>query len=54
LLGATVVGQEATDLLHASTVPIVDEMNIQQLVHAIPVFPTMSKVYLNLIDAAGL
>jgi dihydrolipoamide dehydrogenase len=54
LLGATIVGQDATDLLHASTVAIVGEMKIQQLVHAIPAFPTMSEVYLNLIDAAGL
>jgi len=54
LLGATIVGQDATDLLHASTVAIVGGMKIEQLVHAIPAFPTMSEVYLNLIDAAGL
>jgi pyruvate/2-oxoglutarate dehydrogenase complex dihydrolipoamide dehydrogenase (E3) component len=54
LLGATIVGQDAADLIHASTVAIVGGMNIQQLVHAIPCFPTMSEVYLNLIDAAGL
>jgi len=29
-------------------------LKIEQLVHAIPPFPTMSEVYLNLIDAAGL
>jgi pyruvate/2-oxoglutarate dehydrogenase complex dihydrolipoamide dehydrogenase (E3) component len=54
LLGATIVGQDATDLLHASTVAIVGGMKLEQLVHAIPSFPTMSEVYLNLIDAAGL
>lgn len=53
LLDVTIVGQDATDLLHASTVAIVGWMDIQQLVHAIPAFPTMSEVYLNLIDAAG-
>ncbi|KAE9382102.1 putative oxidoreductase [Stipitochalara longipes BDJ] len=54
LLGATIVGQDAADLLHASTVAIVGGLKIEQLVHAIPSFPTMSEVYLNLIDAAGL
>jgi hypothetical protein len=29
-------------------------IGIEQLVHAIPAFPTISEVYLNLIDAAGL
>jgi pyruvate/2-oxoglutarate dehydrogenase complex dihydrolipoamide dehydrogenase (E3) component len=54
LLGATFVGSEVADLLHASTVAIVGGLRIEQLVHAIPPFPTMSEVYLNLIDAAGL
>jgi len=54
LLGATFVGTEVADLLHASTVAIVGKMRLEQLVHAIPPFPTMSEVYLNLLDAAGL
>jgi pyruvate/2-oxoglutarate dehydrogenase complex dihydrolipoamide dehydrogenase (E3) component len=54
LLGATIVGQDAADLLHASTIAVVGGMKLQQLVHAIPCFPTMSEVYINLIDAAGL
>ena len=54
LLGATIVGQDAADLLHASTVAIVGGLTIHQLVHAIPAFPTMSEVYLDLVDAAGL
>jgi pyruvate/2-oxoglutarate dehydrogenase complex dihydrolipoamide dehydrogenase (E3) component len=54
LLGATFVGSEVADMLHASTVAIVGGLRIEQLVHAIPPFPTMSELYLNLIDAAGL
>ncbi|ETS78553.1 hypothetical protein PFICI_10615 [Pestalotiopsis fici W106-1] len=54
LLGATFVGFEVGDLLHASTVAIVGGMRIDQIVHAIPSFPTMSEVYLNLLDAAGM
>lgn len=54
LLGATFVGSEVSELLHASTVAIVGGMRVEQLVHAIPSFPTMSEVYLNLVDGAGL
>lgn len=54
LLGATFVGKEVADLLHASTVAVVGGLTLEQLSHAIPSFPTMSEVYLNLLDAAGL
>ncbi|KUJ21388.1 dihydrolipoamide dehydrogenase [Mollisia scopiformis] len=54
LLGATFVGKEVADLLHASTVAVVGGMTLEQLSHAIPSFPTTSEVYLDLLDAAGL
>ncbi|OCL08008.1 mercuric reductase [Glonium stellatum] len=54
LLGATFVGRDVADLLHASTMAIVGGMTIEQMAHAVPSFPTMSEVYLNLLDAAGL
>lgn len=54
LLGATFVGQNVAELLHASTVAIVGGLMLEQLNHAIPSFPTMSEVYLNLLEAAGL
>lgn len=53
LVGATIVGTDAADLLHASTVAIVGEMKLVQLMHAVPCFPTMSEVYLNMLEAAG-
>jgi pyruvate/2-oxoglutarate dehydrogenase complex dihydrolipoamide dehydrogenase (E3) component len=53
LVGATFVGEGAADQIHASTVAIVGGLTLDKLVHAIPSFPTMSEVYLNLIDAAG-
>lgn len=53
LVGATFVGSGAADTLHASTVAIVGEVSLDRLAHAIPSFPTMSEVYLNLIQAAG-
>ena len=54
LLGMTVVGKDVTELIHAATVAVVGGLSLEQLAHAIPCFPTMSEVYLNLADAAGL
>ena len=54
LRGMTVVGQDATELIHAATVAIVGGLRLDQLAHAVPCFPTMSEVYLNLQEAAGL
>ncbi|KAF1981414.1 dihydrolipoamide dehydrogenase LpdB [Aulographum hederae CBS 113979] len=53
LVGATFVGDNVAELLHASTVAVVGGMTLEQLAHAIPSFPTMSEVYLNLLEAAG-
>lgn len=52
LLGATFVGDGVADLLHASTVAIVGGLTLERLAHAVPSFPTMSEVYLNLLEAA--
>ena len=54
LLGMTVVGQDVTELIHPATVAIVGGLRLKQLMHAVPCFPTMSEVYLNLAEAAGL
>ena len=54
LLGMTIVGQDVTELIHAATVAIIGGLRVDQLVHAVPCFPTMSEVYLNLLEAAGL
>ena len=54
LVGATYVGRDVEDLLHASTVAIVGGITVDRLAHAVPSFPTMTEVYLNLIDAVGV
>lgn len=54
LVGATFVGTDAAELLHASTVAIVGRVPLGRLMHAIPSFPTLSWAYYNLMDAAGL
>lgn len=54
LIGATFVGTDAADVLHGSTIAIVGGVKLQRLMHAIPSFPTLSWVYYNLMDAAGV
>jgi pyruvate/2-oxoglutarate dehydrogenase complex dihydrolipoamide dehydrogenase (E3) component len=53
LVGATFVGREAADLLHASTVAIVGEVPVDRLQHAVASFPTVSEIYTALSMAAA-
>ncbi len=49
MIGATFVGAEMAEGLHAATVAIVGEVALERLVHAIPSFPTRSEVWLKLL-----
>ncbi|ROQ41319.1 dihydrolipoamide dehydrogenase [Frondihabitans sp. PhB188] len=53
LVGATFVGPEVSDLLHAATVAVVAEVPIDRLWHAVPSYPTVSEIWLRLLDAYG-
>ena len=48
LVGATFVGQDVADMVHAATIAVVGQLTIRQLRHAIPSFPTMSEIWLEL------
>lgn len=50
-VGATFTGPEVGDLLHAATVAIVGEVPLPRLEHAVPSFPTISEVWLHLLEA---
>jgi len=50
LVGATFTGREVADLLHAATVAIVGEVPLERLRHAVPAFPTVSEVWLKLVE----
>jgi pyruvate/2-oxoglutarate dehydrogenase complex dihydrolipoamide dehydrogenase (E3) component len=54
VVGATFVGQDVADLVHAATVAVVGEVPLERLWHAVPSFPTMSEVWLRLLEAYGL
>jgi pyruvate/2-oxoglutarate dehydrogenase complex dihydrolipoamide dehydrogenase (E3) component len=54
LVGATFTGPGLQELLHAATVAIVAEVPVDRLWHAVPSFPTVSEVWLHLLEAYGL
>jgi pyruvate/2-oxoglutarate dehydrogenase complex dihydrolipoamide dehydrogenase (E3) component len=54
LVGATFVGPDTQELLHSATVAIAGEVPLDRLWHAVPSFPTVSEVWLRLLEAAGL
>jgi pyruvate/2-oxoglutarate dehydrogenase complex dihydrolipoamide dehydrogenase (E3) component len=54
IVGATFVGPEVAELLHAATVAIVAEVPLEQLWHAIPAYPTRTEVWLKLLEEYGL
>lgn len=51
LVGATFVGQDVAELLHAATIAVVGEVPLARLWHAVPAYPTISEVWLRLLDA---
>lgn len=54
IVGATFVGPDAAELLHAATVAVVGEVPLERLWHAVPAYPTVSEVWLRLLETAGL
>ncbi|NOV96670.1 dihydrolipoyl dehydrogenase family protein [Isoptericola halotolerans] len=54
LVGATFVGPDASEMLHAATVAVVGEVPLDRLWHAVPVFPTVSEVWLRFAEEYGL
>jgi len=54
VVGATFVGPEIAESLHAATIAIIGEVPLGRLVHAVPSFPTRSEVWLKLLEEYGL
>lgn len=54
VVGATFTGPGLQELLHSATVAIVTEATVERLWHAVPSFPTVSEVWLHLLEAYGL
>ena len=54
IAGATFVGFEVGEMLHAATIAVIGEVPLDRLGHAVPCFPTRSELWLKLLEAAGL
>jgi pyruvate/2-oxoglutarate dehydrogenase complex dihydrolipoamide dehydrogenase (E3) component len=54
LVGVTFVGQDVAELLHSATVAIVGEVTVDRLWHAVPSYPTISEVWLRMLESYGL
>jgi dihydrolipoamide dehydrogenase len=53
IVGATFVGPDIADLLHSATIAVVAEVPLDRLWHAVPAYPTLSEVWLRLLEAYG-
>ena len=50
IVGATFIGPQVSELLHSATVAIVGQIPIDRLWHAVPSFPTVSEVWIQLLE----
>jgi dihydrolipoamide dehydrogenase len=54
IVGATFVGFETADFLHAATVAIVGEVPLPKLRHAVAAYPSRSEIWLKLLESYEL
>jgi pyruvate/2-oxoglutarate dehydrogenase complex dihydrolipoamide dehydrogenase (E3) component len=54
VVGATFTGPDTQELLHSATVAIAGQVPLPTLWHAVPSFPTVSEVWLHLLEAYGI
>jgi pyruvate/2-oxoglutarate dehydrogenase complex dihydrolipoamide dehydrogenase (E3) component len=51
LLGVTFVGPGVAELIHSATIAVAAQVPITRLWHAVPCFPTVSEIWLRLLEA---
>lgn len=51
LRGVTLVGPGVSELLHSATIAVAGQVPIDRLWHAVPCFPTISELWLRLLEA---
>jgi pyruvate/2-oxoglutarate dehydrogenase complex dihydrolipoamide dehydrogenase (E3) component len=54
IVGATFTGPGVAELLHSATIAVAAEIPLDRLWHAVPSFPTISEVWLRLLESYGL
>jgi dihydrolipoamide dehydrogenase len=54
IVGVTLVGQDVAELIHPATVAITGRVPLTTLWHAVPAFPSMSEIWLRLLEEYGI
>ena len=54
VVGASFTGPGVQELLHSATIAVVGQVPMSVLEHAVPSFPTVSEVWLRLLEDYGL
>jgi dihydrolipoamide dehydrogenase len=54
VVGVTLAGPGVGEMIHAATIAVAGEVPVDRLWHAVPSYPTMSEVWLRLLEAYGL
>ncbi len=53
LVGVTFAGPDVAELLQAATIAVVGEVPLARLWHAVPAYPTVSEIWLRLLETYG-
>ncbi len=54
IVGMTLVGMAVGEMIHAATIAVAGQVPLHRLWHAVPSYPTMSEIWLRLLEAYGL
>ncbi|HEY0936984.1 MAG TPA: NAD(P)/FAD-dependent oxidoreductase [Trebonia sp.] len=54
IVGLTLAGPGVGEMIHAATVAVAGEVPLSRLWHAVPSYPTMSEIWLRLLETYGL
>jgi pyruvate/2-oxoglutarate dehydrogenase complex dihydrolipoamide dehydrogenase (E3) component len=54
IVGLTLAGPGVGELIHSATIAVVGEVPLRSLWHAVPSYPTISEVWLRLLETYGL
>jgi pyruvate/2-oxoglutarate dehydrogenase complex dihydrolipoamide dehydrogenase (E3) component len=50
IVGATFIDPQVSELVHSATIAILGQVPIDRLWHAVPSFPTLSEVWIQLLE----
>jgi dihydrolipoamide dehydrogenase len=54
IVGMTLVGMGVGEMVHGATIAVAGQVPLNRLWHAVPSYPTMSEIWLRLLEAYGL